>query len=573
MTPWLVLVAALGACGGNREAMKVCEQAGAKYEGCMKEILGPEAADMLRGKDGVAACARDDKTVAMYKKCLPEADCAAFMDCMESYARDSQPAIPAGPRKVQCEAHVKDGLRGVAMQVVIINEIVTRDEGAKQRAQECTLDETKPWASCLEPAERDEVARYGVQRQTECEAWEPALAACILRQPEAKDCDPDSFPMWRAPREQGPAGPKVAWSIDASYDDDDYTDDAFIGWGANHTLIIKDHDRLRAVRDGKVVWTDEDDSKDFAIVGGSLLAKATVEPFGLKIWDIATGAQTRALATANTTIEAFGAVAGDRVIALTGEDELYEVTPAKCAKPSCAKKLAELPDDDAYFDPYVLGTWRGDVVVVSRWALLVIDKKAKRKLEIRLNDANDVVLAGDNAIVGDDNGVGMLALAECAKQGAIVYVPSSVYHGEPAEVPEGCVGCVLASSDCTLAQKHVSWVSTVTPAAVPGGVAFNDHGIVERTQFLGVDGSTWSAATDGHGGVFGDDKYIYAATLGADQEGPVSLVALGRSTGKPAWHTELAAKSPEHVDAEIAVRDGQLAVQVGPKVYVLVLPK
>ena len=568
MKPWLVLVVALAACKGRGEAKKVCEEAGKKYVSCVREIVGPEMAALAEGKDGVDACSRDDKTVAMYKKCLPETECTKFMDCIEDYARDSQPEIAAGPRKQQCAQHVKDGLRGIAMQVVVLNEVVKRGDAAKTTAQECTLDESKPWADCIEPAERAEVERYGVQRQTECEAWTPELAACILRQPGAKDCDPDSYPMWRTPREHGPAGPKVAWSIEASYDDDDYTEDAFLGWGANHTLIVKDHNRLRAVRDGKVVWSAEDASKEFAIAGGSVVATATTDPGGLRIWDVATG--TAAQALANTSVDAFGAV-GDRVVVQTGDGGLHEVTPAKCAKPSCAKKLATVDEEWSYYSPHTAGTWRGDLVLGSTSSIVIVDRRAKKKAEIRLNDANDVLLAGDNVIVADDKGVALLSLAACTRQGPVVYLPSSRYRGEDAELPEDCAECTLAKPGCVIAQKDVSWVATVMPASVPGGVAFNDHGIIERTQFFGVDGSNWSVETDGHGGVAGDNKYVYTATLGLDQEGPVSVLALDRGTGKVAWQTDLEAKSPEDVDAEIAVRDGLLAVQVGPRIYVLAL--
>lgn len=569
MKAWLVVVVVVAGCGGSREARKVCEAAGEKYASCVQEILGPEMAAMARSKDGVAACARDDKTVAMYKKCLPEADCKKFMDCLEGSAVDAQPVIPPGPRKQQCEQHVKDGLRGIAMQVVVINEIVKRDDAAKGKAQECTLDESKPWETCIEPAERAEVARYGVQRQTECEGWEPDLAACVLRQPGAKHCDPDSFPLWRTPREQGPPGPKVVWSIEASYDDNDYSEGAFLAWGANHTLIIKDHHGLRAVRDGKVLWTTKDASNHFAIAGGSVVAKAVSDPGGLRIWDVATGTATRALA--GTSIDALGA-AGDRVLVQTGDGGIYEVTPANCARPSCAKKLAALGEDETITTSTV-GTWRGDLVLGSTSSVVIVDRRGKRKAEIRLNDASEVVLAGDTVVLGDDKGVAILSLPACTQQGSAVYVPSSRYHGEDADLPDDCPACILAKPGCVTAHQDVSWVATVTPVAVPGGTAFNDHGIIEHTSFLGADGASWQAVTDGHGEVSGDDAHVYSATLGADQQGPVQVIALERATGKVAWQTRLEVKSPEHADASIAVRDGMLAVQVGPKIYVLALAK
>jgi hypothetical protein len=566
MKPWLVVVVALAACKGRGDAKKVCEEAGTKYASCVEEILGPEMAAMARSKDGVAACSRDDKTVAMYKKCLPETDCTKFMDCLEGYAQDTLPEIPPGSRKEQCEAHVKDGLRGIALEVVMRNEVVKRDDDALRKAQECAGGDSTPWEACIESAERAEVARYGVLRQTECEAWKPELAACVLRQAGAKDCDPDSYPMWHLPRAEGPPGPRVAWSTDASYDDDDYTEDAFLGWAAGHTLIIKDDKRLRAVQGGKVMWTVEDSSNHFAIAGGSVVAKTSTDPGGLRIWDVATGAATSALA--NLPVTGFG-IAGDRVLA-EAEYGLYEVTAGKCTKPTCAKKLAAL-DEDMISETHTLAAWRGDVVIGSLSSVLVVDRRGKQKAMIRFGDASDVVIHGDNVILGDEKGVAILSLAGCTKQGPAVHVPSSRYQGEDADLPEECPQCKLATPGCVIAQTEVSWVATVTPAAVPGGVAFNDHGIIPRTQFLGNDGSRWSVVTDGHGEVSGDDKYVYTATLGPDQEGPVRVLALDRKTGKVAWQTDLEAKSPEHVDASVAVRDGQLAVQVGPKIYVLVL--
>src|SRR5258706_10220054 len=115
---WLVLLAA-AACHKS-EARRVCEQAAAKYSSCMRELLGLEAEAMARGKDGTAACARDDKTVAMYRACLPKSGCTVFLDCLERYTRDSQPAISTtAPRRAQCEQHGKDGFRGVGMAGVI----------------------------------------------------------------------------------------------------------------------------------------------------------------------------------------------------------------------------------------------------------------------------------------------------------------------------------------------------------------------------------------------------------------------------------------------------------------------
>lgn len=449
MKPWVAVAVALAACKGGGEARKVCAEAGEKYVRCVQEILGPEAAAFARSKDGVAECTRDDKTVQMYKQCLPVADCTQFMACAEDYARDSLPVIAPGPRKQQCAQYVADGLRGVAAQLVVVNELVKRDDAARSMAQACTLDESRPWADCIDPAERDMVKRYGVQRQAECEAWEPALAACILRQPGAKDCDPDSYPLWRTPRETGPAGPKVAWSIDANYDYEHLVEEAFVGWGPAHTLIIKDHDRLRAVRDGKVLWSVQDRSGSFAIAGGSVVA--TSEGLrGLRIWNAESGATSQVLG--DQTVDGVGVV-GERVLVQTGDQGLYEVTPAKCAKPACAKKLAVIAGEWAYATS-TLGAWRGDLVIVSTStaSVAVVDRRGKKKFEIRMSDATELLIAGEDVIVSDDKGVAILSLPACSKQGPAVYVPTTRYRGEATELPGDCPTCILARPGCVIAQ-------------------------------------------------------------------------------------------------------------------------
>ena len=78
-------------CGGKKASeadLQICEQAAKRYVRCTEEILGKEAADMVRAKKGgVEACARDSRTVAFYRdKCLPTPDCNAFMDCVMDLA-------------------------------------------------------------------------------------------------------------------------------------------------------------------------------------------------------------------------------------------------------------------------------------------------------------------------------------------------------------------------------------------------------------------------------------------------------------------------------------------------------
>ncbi len=92
MTIPLLLALSLAACskGKNKE---VCKQAAEHYGTCVKQILGDEMYQMVKAKEaeGIPACAGDDKTVAMYEKCLPEKDCDKFMKCIEDYALANGP--------------------------------------------------------------------------------------------------------------------------------------------------------------------------------------------------------------------------------------------------------------------------------------------------------------------------------------------------------------------------------------------------------------------------------------------------------------------------------------------------
>lgn len=90
----LLLVVLCAACSGSsKEHRDICERAATKYEGCLVELLGPEAKQLASGKReaGVAACASDDQTVELYKACLPKSSCDEFMECMERYARANGP--------------------------------------------------------------------------------------------------------------------------------------------------------------------------------------------------------------------------------------------------------------------------------------------------------------------------------------------------------------------------------------------------------------------------------------------------------------------------------------------------
>ena len=533
----VLLVAACGSKSGDGRA--VCEKAGKKYEACMAEILGPDAVAALGGgKDGVAACARDAPTVAMYKACLPVDECGAFLDCLEAYvARSATPIAADKPRAEQCAQHVADGLRAMAFQ-----------HASSDATKDCLLDESRRWETCIGAAERAVVDQYAVQRQRECEAWPPELAACVLDLPGATGCDPDSEPLWRLPLAEGPAGPAVAWSLELR-DDDDYEDDVDFTWAAKGTLVVRDDDGLRVVRDGAVTWQDAaaDTEVGLTLAGGWIVVDAG-DDRGLALFDIATG--KRATALDGTYVERIGA-AGDRVLVRAGDGEVFEVTPGKCARgAACARTLGTL-DDSALSWADAIGAWQGGVVMVSTDGVHVTDRSLATRATISFS-ADEVVLTPDSVIVADPQGVAVLPLAACARPGTALELDSTL---DPA------AGCIRT-------RREGGWKDLI--AALPGGaVAFNDEGITESTHHVGSDSRHWETRTAAVGGVAGDEVHVYAVSLGFDAAGPVRLLALARATGEVAWQTELAAKPPDSPRTRVAVRDGLVAARVGSTLYVV----
>ena len=72
---------------------------------------------------------------------------------------------------------------------------------------------------------------------------EPSVAPAVIA---------DARPIARALPAQGPAGPRIAWSLDAKVGE---PRDLFVAWAANGSLVVKDDDGVRLVRGGKVAWT------------------------------------------------------------------------------------------------------------------------------------------------------------------------------------------------------------------------------------------------------------------------------------------------------------------------------
>lgn len=78
----LLVVAACGKSAPSGKATETCEKAADRWVACAREMLGDEMAAIAESKRDIEACARDERTVAMYDKCLAAADCQKMMDCM-----------------------------------------------------------------------------------------------------------------------------------------------------------------------------------------------------------------------------------------------------------------------------------------------------------------------------------------------------------------------------------------------------------------------------------------------------------------------------------------------------------
>lgn len=459
-------------------------------------------------------------------------------------------AHTTAPRAHQCAEHVTRGLRAIAQQVMMLEEHVHRSNDEKRSVQSCVLDSSRSWKDCLEPDEVAEVERYGVQRQKECESWAPELAACVLRLPEAKNCDHDSEPLWRLPNEEGPPGPTVAWSIDVE-DDDDSNNDVHFAWIAGGTLVVRDDRGVRALVDGKERWKLPAAGMDstFEIVGGWLVTRNREAPNGVTLVKLTTGA--RASAAQGEYFQTIG-TAGDRVVALTSDDTLFELTPARCAKTpkSCATKLGKV--EHAIYAEALIG-WQGTIGIASSApGLIVVDRKGRKRQMIRY-EASDLVLTKDSAVIATDNRIVELAPAGCASLGDFDLDDTDAR------------GCVIA-------QHPLRSLDHVTAAALSdGAIAYNDEALIQKTHYFTRSGAAWDAKTGARGGLAGDATNVYVVSFGLDRDGPVRLLALSRATGKAAWQTDLPGADAKASSVELAVRDGLLAVRVGGKLYVMKL--
>jgi GNAT superfamily N-acetyltransferase len=500
----------------------------------------------MRGGDNTAACAKDDKTVAMYRKCLPSATCSEFMDCMTDTAEATQPAIASDkPRAEQCAQHVEQGMRGIANSIMMLGEIQPRSNDKQRDAQNCLFDESRPWRECLTPAEVTEANRYATQRQQDCETWEPALAACILRQPGATGCNEDEYPMWELPVERGAAGPAVAWTGTLA-DHDAYDEvDVQLAWIANKSLIVRDDTGLRALRDGKPLWhvpLADTVTGDVAFAGKWIVVRDEGSAQALRVLDATTGRQYgRALV--DVALERHGA-AGDKILVQLDDDQLFELDPAKCKgdKPgkACATRLGQLNTDDSVYTNHITNVG-GLVVMMSSEGIHVADRKAATVHALPFDGAETIVPTEDGAAVIHDSHIELLSFAGCGR-----------------------------GDDCATATHKVSWVSSIDPTALPGGgIAFNDHGIEEKTVVVERDGSTWAVKTNARGRVAGDGEHIYTVSFGRSAKEPTRLLALSRKTGKAVWSTELLGAAFDAMETLVVVRDGMLAARVDGQLYAI----
>ncbi len=88
----LLVTLSLAACSKAKNK-ELCQTAADRYTTCVKKMLGDEMYEIVKAKEreGVEQCAGDDRTVAMYEKCLKETDCEKFQSCLLEYAAANGP--------------------------------------------------------------------------------------------------------------------------------------------------------------------------------------------------------------------------------------------------------------------------------------------------------------------------------------------------------------------------------------------------------------------------------------------------------------------------------------------------
>jgi hypothetical protein len=555
MRRWL-LVILLAACGG-KSGRAICEKAATRFEGCVKETLGTDFANMLHGKDlGIDVCAKDDPTVAMYRECLPKTTCTEFMDCMEGFARDHAPKIAGDlSRSEQCGQYVANGRRAIALQTIMLGE---NDD--KTQAQLCLSDEANQVDTCIGAVARAEVDRYAKERQRQCEKWSDELAACVMHLPSAHDCKPDEEPLWSLPVESGATGPAIAWSTTLATDKE--LEDRDFAWAANHVLVVADASGLRALQGGKELWRAPAGAPQFTVAGSWVVPEKAAHGTGA-VLDVATGESIGSLPDGQ-----YGA-GNDRIVGRNG-DNIVEV---KCAAKRCtAKPIGKLGEMDW---PEHVVVRRDGFVLVDYRHLWFYDRAAKLRLELKLADSGHTVFTTAGLAIVDDSGIVSLSLEDCVQQGTRLFVPTAkqlakgLAYGEAPELDD-CENCRLATHGCIESHQRLSDMMSPRLVAMPnGGIAFNDDGIAEKTHAIGPDG-TWIVETKSHGDLAADERNVYTISWVSEVD-PPQLLALARDSGKARWHVDLVgAKAVDH--AKVVLGDGYLAARAGDKLFVMQLP-
>ena len=575
----VLLVSGLPACSDKRsDGEKICQEAADRYLYCVEEILDKHMAAIAREKraEGIKACAKDEKTQEMYRACLPLRKCEAFMDCLTSYARKTGSKTASGKtRKEQCAHHVRHGIRGIGLQLVMFSE--TRDDASKRRARSCVLDESKEVESCLNEKEKETLAAYGRQRQKDCESWKPELAACVLGLEGAKNCNPDEYPFWREAVIEGPAGPPVAWSIETKEMEYEETE---MAWLKDGILVVLDANGIRGVRAGKELWRKEAKEKNLTAVGKWI---GTRNDKGALVIRAGKNGKQKAAILADREVRAAVPVKGDKLLVLTGDGKLFRVNPAACKGRSkkCAKPDGSIPEDYVPDEPRLAEIDNRVLVVTSSYAIRFYDKKRKPWFSVETAENNEIEFfssAGKQHVaVTDAMGVALLDVDACARGGRRLYLPHAAYvkkslgyrAGGP---PEECDDCRRPPEGCVAAYRGTvngEWERPVPIAE--GTVAFNDHGFIEKTHLL-ASGGGWEVKTGGHGEVAGDENHVYTISFGHDEGDQPRILALARDSGEPVWQTTIAAKREEideYTDTTLLVRGKWLAAHVGKRICVI----
>ena len=523
-----------------------CEDAADRYEGCIAEVLGSEMANTAKSKrtEGIAACRKDDKTQQLYVTCLPKPDCPDFMECLTTTAAEimAGPPKPAGDRKKQCAEHVKQGLAGVRSQFEFLNDGV--------------VDEAT-------------VRDHAVQRQKDCEDWDDPLAACILNLEGAKDCNPDEYPFWRGSISTGAKGPKSTWKTSVG---EWGFDEPFLGWGPDGVLVVSDPTGIRGLKEGEEIWKVEGEHRHVALTGDAIASWK--ESGGVKTFAIADG-KPRATA-ADLEIDGLDIVDG-AFFFIAGDGALFSLQP-KCKGKKCHKPAGRIGEDYLTYSPQLFSV--GGVLIVGdkEW-FQAYDAQRKPVFDmlIRTYGANEIAPAAPGHIaVVDDNGIALLNAKACQKSGRELWLPWTTWQGsenpEKEEIPASleCPNCALPKPGCVVSWRRSGMGTWQKPMpAGPDAVAFNDHGLIEKTHLVNPSGG-WQVKTGGQGNVAADASHVYTISTGLDGEGPVSIMALKITDGRAVWSTPLPkanGEQEEYANYEVVVGSGGLAARVGDQLF------